>query len=107
MSNLSVARQGSSAVAGAASDARQSEAIIDEASRPSILETTPAAAAAGNGSSPDASTVKKLGPDGKPLKLELTEPLPILPKVTTVIHMPVKCPMENIRFVNLKRFQQF
>lgn len=29
----------------------------------------------------------------------LTEPLPILPKVTTVIHMPVKCPIENVRFI--------
>ena len=41
------------------------------------------------------------------MRPELTEPLPILPKVTTVFTMPVKCPMENIRFVNLKRFLQF
>ena len=38
---------------------------------------------------------------------DLSEPLPILPKVTTVIHLPVKCPIENVRFVNLKRFLQF
>ena len=37
----------------------------------------------------------------------MTEPLPILPKVHTVINLPVKCPIENIRFLNLKRFLQF
>lgn len=45
-----------------------------------------------------------IGPDGSHVKLELAEPLPILPKVTNVIHLPVKCPIENIRFMNLKRF---
>lgn len=50
---------------------------------------------------------EKIGPDGKEIRPELTEPLPILPKVTSVFQMPVKCPIENIRFVNLKRFQQY
>lgn len=42
-----------------------------------------------------------------PVKLELTEPLPILPKVNTGFQAPVKCPIENVRFVNLKRFLLF
>ena len=58
-------------------------------------------------SPPDSPNKGAAAADGSPVRLELTEPLPILPKVTTVIHLPVKCPMENIRFVNLKRFQQF
>jgi hypothetical protein len=42
-----------------------------------------------------------------PVRLELTEPLPILPKVNTCFQAPVKCPIENVRFVNLKRFLLF
>ena len=50
---------------------------------------------------------EKIGPDGKVVRPDMSEPLPILPKVTSVFQMPVKCPIENIRFVNLKRFQFF
>ena len=37
----------------------------------------------------------------------MPEPLPLLPKVTTVFSMPPKCPMESIKFIQLKRFQVF
>ena len=37
----------------------------------------------------------------------MPEPLPLLPKVTSVFEMPPKCPMDNIKFIQLKRFQVF
>ena len=77
--------------------------ILDEGSRPSILEATPMS----QGVDLSEQGPEQLDADGKPIRPELTEPLPILPKVTTVIHMPIKCPIENIRFVNLKRFMQY
>lgn len=43
----------------------------------------------------------------KPPKKIMPDPLPILPKVTTVFSMPPKCPMESIKFIQLKRFQVF
>ena len=73
---------------------------------PSVIEATPTTVAQG---SPDKMQPESpiLNPDGSVYRPELSAPLPILPKVTTVFTMPVKCPMENVRFVNLKRFLQF
>lgn len=71
---------------------------LEEHSKPSILEATPSSLyPAGLGETPDRNADSSA--KAKAVVTELTEPLPILPKVTTVIHMPVKCPIENVRFV--------
>ena len=33
------------------------------------------------------------------IKKIMPEPLPLLPKVTTVFSMPPKCPIESIKFI--------
>lgn len=38
---------------------------------------------------------------------KLPEPLPLLPKVTNTYSVPPKCPIDSIRFIQLKRFQMF
>ena len=37
--------------------------------------------------------------ESKVIKKIMPEPLPLLPKVTTVFSMPPKCPMESIKFI--------
>ena len=75
----------------------------DSPTRASFIEPTSFSGVKVALATPDNEEEEK-NADGTAMRLELTEPLPILPKVTTVIHMPVKCPIENVRFVNLKRF---
>jgi len=71
---------------------------LEDNSKPSILEATPSSLyPVGLGETPDRNADSSA--KAKVAVPDLSEPLPILPKVTTVIHMPVKCPIENVRFV--------
>ena len=50
---------------------------------------------------------QRAGSQVKGYQAKLPEPLPLLPKVTTTFQMPPKCPLDSIRFIQLRRFQMF